>query len=447
MNKSITEEPEEEPTASTHFIARRRPPENSSTGRRSSSRPHSIGALIISNPKIVKGWQYYDNSPHQKDIRRYFSTINVGDGTSTTTSASSAAADQPFLPPPVPPPSEKQNTPPRNKNRENVYHMSMITTAYPTSNPVYGETTTPTGIEIKPCIADPDPQPHLCTPILGIILTLVSTTLLGLSAVFRRSLPYYQYHPYNTLVWASQGLLWPSFVLLLCPCQMRSVTLSTKGCPKWVTITLLILRSLFGWTSAIFLVEALKWIPGEDVGTVFWGGGPVLVILLAWLVLNERPGVMGVVIAVFVVIGGVSMIIQFGKGIEEVNILSGRFWKGAFFAGGALLLEGVCSVVILRRLRFVHFAVVTFVYGLVGMGGGVCLYFWGGEGMWKMPEGGGDIWLAVVIGVMTFLGEVGFTGALKWENCGVVGVVRSWHVVVVVLGNWWFLGEEVNWFT
>lgn len=438
---------EEDSSSPTHFVPRRRPPTQSNSNsnfRRTTSRPHSIGAMIISNPKLVKGWQYYDNSADQRDIQKYFSTINVG-----------ASTEESFLEQQYQPTDTSSNggDSKRSSRRERRSYIrsSSAHEPIPDDDDEEAKNDLVTGIEIK-AVVSPEEKKDCCatlvrlfSPIIGIFLAVVASSNLALVSILSENLT--DYHPYSVLVWTSQGLLWPSFILLLCPCQMKSVSLTQVHIPRSptnspiFTLFLLLLRALFGYSAALLTIWSLYHTSSENTTMIFWLN-PLFVILTAWLVLKEKSGLVPVLTAILVIFG-VGAIIQpsiFNERLPLQNSLT----IGCSLAVAAMLLEGVLSTIILRHLRHVHFALVTFIYGLVGTAGALFLYYIQ-HNKFQLPVDGTDQVVSVVLCVLVFFGQTGLFGALKHEQAGIFAVSNCWHVpMLLVWRHRYFHSETLN---
>ncbi|ODM97549.1 Solute carrier family 35 member G1 [Orchesella cincta] len=391
-------ESQENVTSSSQFIPRR--PQSTANGSRKTPRPHSIGATIISNPKLVKSWEYYDNDP--KSIQKYFSTINL---------------------------------PPSNEFLDNAVGATDVDS----DNGGEGDTL---NREIKACVERRSERP--CQKYLGILLTLVASGALALSSICVKAIP--NYHPYSVSVWTFQGILLPSLIVLLFSCLIKKENVVKLSKPQndqysneknsgthWQTFMFILIRALFGAGGVVLKCYSLQFMSVAD-STIIAFSSPVFVVIAAWLCLREKLGIVPILTAIVVLVGiGV---------IVRPPLLTGQqsFDNDQLIGTGmavSCMLLGVFTVIILRYIRHVHYAFINFVYGFVGTVGSLLLCYTVGE--FQFPETGYHWFLAASIAGLTFVGQSLLTLALKYEQAGTFALVRTSEIVFTFFWQFVFL--------
>jgi drug/metabolite transporter (DMT)-like permease len=98
-------------------------------------------------------------------------------------------------------------------------------------------------------------------------------------------------------------------------------------------------------------------------------------------------------------------------------------------------------IIITRKIREVHFALVTLVFGLMGVGQAyIMAVSFGNNGGVKIPEGLTETLLTLGVAGLTLVGQVGMVLALKYEDAGHVAILRSCDVVFGLLIQVVFMG-------
>jgi drug/metabolite transporter (DMT)-like permease len=100
---------------------------------------------------------------------------------------------------------------------------------------------------------------------------------------------------------------------------------------------------------------------------------------------------------------------------------------------------GVFTVVILRYIRNVHYAFITFFYGLIGTLVSLFLCWWVDE--LKAPKTL-EHWLyAFGVAKLTFLGQNALTLALKYEQAGPISLIRPSEIIFIFVWQFLFLNK------
>ncbi|OXA59616.1 hypothetical protein Fcan01_05501 [Folsomia candida] len=260
----------------------------------------------------------------------------------------------------------------------------------------------------------------VCQKYLGIILALFASLVFSLSSIIVKAISE-NYHPYTLSLWTFQGLFLPSFVVLLFQCGFgknpvchRILPLRAKG--NFLNFSLVVFRAFCGAGGTVLKVYSLQYMTAAD-STVIAFSSPVFVVIVAWMCLDEKCGVVPIVTAVAVLIG-------------------------CSLATGCMLLS-VFTVVILRYIRDVHYAVIAFFYGLIGTMVSLGLCVW--EDELKAPETIQHWFYAVGVAFLTFVGQNALTLALQYEQAGPISLIRPSEILFIFVWQFLFLNKIADW--
>ncbi|CAL8110017.1 unnamed protein product [Orchesella dallaii] len=279
-----------------------------------------------------------------------------------------------------------------------------------------------------------------CRKYLGILLGISASFLLSLTTLIARVL--IEYHPFNEALWRFLGILLPSVPILIWSnvSNKESESVFSTIHPlcnreKLKTMLVIFVRAFCGCTAVILQFYALNYIEIGDV-TVISFTTPVFVSILAYFFLGEKLGIVPVLIALITLIGiGI---------ITRPPILSGSQEFDPFNLIGVALALGCMgfatfTYVALRWLKPVHYALVTFFYGLISViECGICAV---AIGVFQFPQTLEHWLLAFGLGALAFAGQSLFTLALKFEDAGPIALIRTCEVIFTFLWQIIFLGQ------
>ncbi len=86
-----------------------------------------------------------------------------------------------------------------------------------------------------------------------------------------------------------------------------------------------------------------------------------------------------------------------------------------------VVLCQVLVIILVRKIRKLHFAVMQLFFGIWGLGQCAVIAF--SVGVMSVPEGLRDISLTVLLSLLSFLGQLFNILALKFEDAGVISYV------------------------
>lgn len=107
------------------------------------------------------------------------------------------------------------------------------------------------------------------------------------------------------------------------------------------------------------------------------------------------------------------------------------------------MAAGVFTIVILRYIRDVHYALITFVYGLLGTVS--CLLLCWKEDELELPQTMQHWFCAGGIAFLTFLGQNALTLALQYELAGLISLIRPSEILFIFLWQFLFLDTIPDW--
>lgn len=99
---------------------------------------------------------------------------------------------------------------------------------------------------------------------------------------------------------------------------------------------------------------------------------------------------------------------------------------GLVLALGALFCASI-TIVITRKLRSINFAVLLFGFGIVGVTVSGILSF--SYGVFEMPWNLTDALLTLLLSCLAFIGQIFSVLAVKYEESGVISVVKISYVL------------------
>ncbi|ODM97265.1 Solute carrier family 35 member G1 [Orchesella cincta] len=279
---------------------------------------------------------------------------------------------------------------------------------------------------------------------LGLLLTLSASFFFSIVVLFVKILKDYGFDAYGASFWRYTGTVIPTIPLLFfyeCgPGVKKQSSVFTSVWPvfkneNWKTWIGLLSRGIIGSSSVILRYYALQYLTIGDTSVITYST-PVLVTVLAHFFLGERCGVFPIIIA-FTTLCGVIIVtkppILTGESGFDTNMLI-----GSAFAVGSLFCSALI-VIITRKIREVHFTVMTLVFGIIGVvQAGLLIHFLGSYTT-TLPTELFDSLLIAGVGGLSFLGQMSIVLALKFENAGPVALIRSCDVLFGFLFQYIFL--------
>ncbi|CAG7720923.1 unnamed protein product [Allacma fusca] len=271
----------------------------------------------------------------------------------------------------------------------------------------------------------------------GIGLAILSCCAFSLASLIIKYLK--DYHPFSKCAWRFQGLILPVLPIML-----------YKGCykkdpifePVWPlseqekrkNVLWLIVRATTGFANIIFQIFALQYISLGDQ-MVISSSQPVFVTIVAYFVLGEKCGVIPIITCLITIIGvGIVARPPFltSEAGFDTNVLIGSGFALASMAMAA------CSIVFMRRMKHVHFTLITFSFGFYASTLSViCAVV---LGVFQFPIGQEHILLALGLAAFVFVSQTTMTLALHYEQAGPIALVRTSQIVFAFIWQYLFLG-------
>ncbi|CAL8122538.1 unnamed protein product [Orchesella dallaii] len=277
---------------------------------------------------------------------------------------------------------------------------------------------------------------------LGLLLTFSASFFFSIVVLFVKILKDYGFDAYGASFWRYTGTVIPTIPLLLfyeCgPGVKKQSSVFHSVWPvfkndNWKTWIGLVSRGIIGSSSVILRYYALQYLTIGDTSVITYST-PVLVTVLAHFFLGEKCGVFPIIVA-FITLCGV-IIVTKPPILTGATEFDSNMMIGSAFAVGSLFCSALI-VIITRKIREVHFTVMTLVFGVIGVAqAGLLIYF---LGHFNMPNELFDSLLVAGVGGLSFLGQMAIVLALKFENAGPVALIRSCDVLFGFLFQYVFL--------
>ena len=290
-------------------------------------------------------------------------------------------------------------------------------------------------------------------PYLGCFLAILASCIFGTSSSFVKVI---QLDSFNLAMYRSI----PVFLLALPIVMYNKFDILPKGkwfhdqkrniifqCEYFSGHTLhIFLRCLLGTGHLLANYYCLKHMSLGDTNMIN-SGSPAITVLLAWLLLKEKAGLLDI-LNIFIIVIGVILILKppilFGNNDKYENdpeyiyaaisvSCSALFMANVFIL--LRLLKGNFSFIVvitfisLTSFTDVNYAVILMWFGASGILGGACSVTVFSK--FDYPKGSLDILLVFLVGVMNFVGHSCFIAAAKMEKAAVVAIFRKATDIIV----------------
>jgi len=277
------------------------------------------------------------------------------------------------------------------------------------------------------------------------ILTLTASLFFSIAILIVKVLKDYGFQAYGASFWRYLGVTVPCIPLLMyyeCrPARKTDGSLSVFSTVwpmhkngNWKTIIGLFSRGLIGSTSVILRYFALQYLTIGDTSVITYST-PVLVTILAHFFLGEKCGVIPIIVAI-TTLGGVIVITR-PPVITGAESFDNDTLIGTGLACGSLVCSALI-VIITRKIREVQFALMTLVFGVIGVLQAFILTQIFNN--FSLPGHLEDSLLVLGLGGLSFLGQMAIILALKFEQAGPVALIRTCDVLFGFLLQFIFLG-------
>lgn len=155
---------------------------------------------------------------------------------------------------------------------------------------------------------------------------------------------------------------------------------------------------------------------------------PVFVCVFAHFFLHEECGLFHVISLTITIIGialTAKLDVVFGFTIDDdphADVTSSNRLIGLLCGLGSAL-SGSLNFLIVRKIRQVHHLIILANYAwIASFGMSIITYLMDG---YNLPDHGSAPWLLMMMGMISFYGQILFTKALQVEEAGIIAVIRS----------------------
>ncbi|XP_021959979.1 solute carrier family 35 member G1 isoform X2 [Folsomia candida] len=279
----------------------------------------------------------------------------------------------------------------------------------------------------------------------GMILTVTASVFFSLVTLMVKMLSAYGADQYGSSFWRYLGITIPTIpIFAFYECgpggkSRREKSIKETGSPgslfdtvwpifkddNWKTCIGLFMRGLIGSSSVILRYYALQYLSIGDTSVITYST-PVLVTVMAHFFLGERCGVIPVIVS-FTTLAGVVIVTKppLLTGAESFDTDT---LIGTALACGSLFCSALI-VIITRKIREVHFALMICVFGIIGVAQAAIMAHTLGHGHLDVPTQLEDLLLTVGVATFSFFGQSAIVLALKFEQAGPVALLRSCDVI------------------
>ncbi|CAL8125840.1 unnamed protein product [Orchesella dallaii] len=273
----------------------------------------------------------------------------------------------------------------------------------------------------------------------GLLFAIACSLFFSVVVLVDKVLQNHGHHPLSITMWKYGGILLPSIPITVYYQKYTEVDVFDQLRPfkksgNWKNLIAYMILGILGCASTFLRCIALQYISVGD-STVVFSSYTVVVTILAHFCLNEKCGVMSVIFAVTTAVGVIIISrppILSGK--TEVNV---AFLEITMIALAGLMCTAV-YLILMRKIRKTHFALMMIVGGAFGMFGcGISAYL---LGLLKIPDNETDVILIIVLSLLTFLGQAFFVLAVKYEKAGPLSIARTSESIFAFLWQFLFLG-------
>ncbi|ODN00890.1 Solute carrier family 35 member G1 [Orchesella cincta] len=273
----------------------------------------------------------------------------------------------------------------------------------------------------------------------GLAFAITCSLFFSIVVLVDKMLQNHGHHPLSITMWKYGGILLPSIPITIYYQMYTEVDVFDTLRPldksgNFKNFIAYMILGVLGCASTFLRCIALQYISVAD-STVVFSSYTVVVTILAHFCLKEKCGVMSVVFALTTAVGVIIISrppILMGE--SEVN---GAFLEVTILAGSGLLCTAM-YLILMRKIRKTHFALMMLIGGAFGMlGCGIAAYM---LEILKIPDNQTDIILIIVLCLLTFLGQAFFVLAVKYEKAGPLSIARTSESIYAFLWQFIFLG-------
>ncbi|CAL8107555.1 unnamed protein product [Orchesella dallaii] len=280
---------------------------------------------------------------------------------------------------------------------------------------------------------------------IGIALAIFASLCISVVTLIVKFME--NYHPVSKVIWRLQGVLLPPLAIVAYSQFKGKTSLlaswkkDESSCGKWIIVALLVARGVTGCSADIFQYYSLQHLPLAD-STVISFSTPIFVCIVAHFVLGERCRVVPIFTAILTLCGVI--IISKPPLLTGEEEMSASLLMGNMFALLCMVC-GTLTTVLLRYLHTVHFSITMLAFGVFGTIEGLVVTLFTSPFQFPAWEGM-DLLLAGIIAGLYFLGQLALTLSLKFEEAGIVSLIRTSEVIFSFIWQVNFLQQDADMF-
>ncbi|CAL8099506.1 unnamed protein product [Orchesella dallaii] len=272
---------------------------------------------------------------------------------------------------------------------------------------------------------------------VGLLLTVLSAITFSFNALIAKLLSHM--HPFNLGVWTFQLMTLFAIPTIIYERKVNKNEAIFESLYPFHTkenrkaVMYLVIRAFCGVNALILFFYAVKYLTVADA-LVIDASSPIFVYVMASLLLGEKFGVLPIFITIMAFIG-VALITRPPLLTNEVEYNLDNL-IGVALAFSCMLCI-TFTIITLKFLENVFHGIVNLVFGLWGTL--QCLLVSFLCGTLSIPTEWPDMWKIFATAVLFYLGQAFITLALKYEDAGPVGLLRSTEVIFCFVWQFLFL--------
>ncbi|XP_076035251.1 solute carrier family 35 member G1-like [Oratosquilla oratoria] len=272
-------------------------------------------------------------------------------------------------------------------------------------------------------------EEHILQAHSGIIMALFCSVFLSVTFLFVRLVKDISPMEFGLLRFI--GTLLPSLPIMVSAASGKASLVPSRH--SWM---LLLLHGCLGTAGVLLYFNAFRYLPLADV-CVIGMASPVVVVFLAWAIYREPLKRFNIFLVLTTIIG--MFLISHPYYVSQNKPNTNMYYCGLGSAIAGVFAQGM-AMIILRRLREVHFSVTLTIFSLIGVVvTTITTLVWIPQAC--MPQCGNERYIFLVVGGLSFGGQLLLTRSLQREYAGPIALVRT---VDILLAYMWQIAFQHN---
>lgn len=276
---------------------------------------------------------------------------------------------------------------------------------------------------------------HSPLPYLGLVMAVLSSLFFSLCSLVVKLMQ--NIDPLQLAAFRFVSILLPTIPIVIYV-QESPISTPRKN-------FLLLLRAICGAMSLMMQFYAIRHMPLADASVVIFSA-PVFVTIFARIFLKEACGLFNVVVIILTLLGVVLITkppFLFGDTVYAHGYTTDLL-QGALVAFiGTIFHANV--YVLLRWLKGLHYAVIMMNFSIVAIVMSFLASYFLGSLCWL--DCGKDRFMVLLLGVLSFAGQVLLTKSLQYEQAGPVAICRTADIVFAFIWQVIFFHQVPDWFS